>query len=493
LTAVGIAVGCAAVLIALGILSRPSSAAGADGIDATAPGGKSPETATSTAQRRSIAAPRFGFADDLEQQLLAIDAAQDLRANVGRLPIPWYFSDWALMDKLYDSFYSSGIRPIITLSVTPPPAAGPALPPGPSLPIPPLHGPQPQNLPPPPPVPDVNNFKPSEFAALAVYIAQRYPWAKIQLLNEPNLAFFRSFSVAQTVETVTVAARAVHEVAPTERLIGPAASPDQGRGFAYTREVYSQLPPDLDYVDAATNIYPGPGKTRAFRQVKKSWKTAHATGRKVWVTEITPGIYFPKRRRCNQIKQAFAYLKAKGAKGILFFRLREPEVVQNVQGRLWAVNLDGSRTDLYRCLLKASKRMRKPGRPGKPQLRLKVVNSTFLHGAAVRVRFVATARDDYGSLGEGPKRPVDGALVALEGERTRTNRLGRASITVNRAKPGRHQARVHRAGYRGDDVVVRLGRPPNSGANHHQRAGRRQHGLGAKGRHAPRLEGSPTG
>ena len=261
-------------------LSKPASAAGSEGTDAGAPGGGSPGGPTSSVQRRSIAAPRFGFADDLEQQLLAIDASQDLRANIGRVPIPWYFRDWSLLDQLYDGLYSSGIRPIITLAVTQPPAAGPTLPAPPALPIPPLQGPQPTNLPPAPPVPDVNTFKPGEFAALAAYIAQRYPWAKIQLLNEPNLPFFRSFSIAQTVETVTTAARAVHEVDPNARLIGPAASPDQGRGFAYTRAVYSQLPPDLDYVDAATNIYPGPGKTRAFRQVKKSWRTAHRTGPK---------------------------------------------------------------------------------------------------------------------------------------------------------------------------------------------------------------------
>ena len=467
--------------MAVATLSKPDSAAGARGTDAGAPGGASPGGPTSSAQRRSIAAPRFGFADDLEQQLLALDAAEDLRANIGRVPIPWYFRGWGLLDQLYDNFYSSGIRPIITLALTQPPAAGPTLPAPPALPIPPLQAPQPTNLPPAPPVPDVNTFKPAEFAALAAYIAQRYPWAKIQLLNEPNLAFFRSFSIAQTVETVTTAARAVHEVDPNARLIGPAASPDQGRGFAYTRDVYSQLPPDLDYVDAATNIYPGPGKKRAFRQVKKSWRTAHRTGRKVWVTEITPGIYFPQRRRCNQIKQAFAYLKAKGAKGILFFRLREPEVVQNVQGRLWAVNLDGSRTDLFRCLLKASKRLRKPGRPGPPQLRLRVVDRAFLHGAQVQVRFQATARADYGSLGEGPKHPVDGALVALGGERARTNRLGRASITVDPKSPGSRRARVRHRGYRADEVVVQLGGQHKSGPNQsHKAAGWRPQHLGSR-------------
>ena len=123
-------------------------------------------------------------------------------------------------------------------------------------------------------MPDVQNFKPSEFAAQAAYIAQRYPLAKIQILNEPNLAPFAAFTVDQTVEVITATARAVHEVAPQMKLIGPATSPDQGRGFAYTRDVYHDLPEDLDYVEAAINVYPGPGDKRALRQVKKAWRTA---------------------------------------------------------------------------------------------------------------------------------------------------------------------------------------------------------------------------
>ena len=151
-------------------------------------------------------------------------------------------------------------------------------------------------------------------------------------------------------------------------------------------------------------------------------------------------------------------------------------MIQNVQGRLWAVNLDGSRTDLYRCLLKTSKRLRRPGRPGPPQLRLKVVDRAFLHGAQVRVRFQATARDDYGSLGDGPKHPVDGALVALGDDSARTNRLGRTSITVDPTSPGSQRARVHRRGYRADEVVVQLGGQTNSGHNqNHKVAGWRPH------------------
>ena len=282
--------------------------------------------------------------------------AADLEASIGRLGIPWYFTEWARLDDLYGYFYSYDIRPIITLYVTDPPRFEPGplptLPP--SVPEPPQQGPQPPNLPPAPPVPDVQNFKPSEFAAQAAYIAQRYPCAKIQILNEPNLPPFAAFTVDQTVEVITATARAVHEVAPEMKLIGPASSPDQGRGFAYTRDVYHDLPEDLGYVEAAINVYPGPGDKRALRQVKKAWRTAKGSSRRIWVTEITPGIYSPRRQRCNQIKQAFAYLKRRGAKGILFYRLRQPDVVLNTQGRLWAVNQDGSRTRLYRCLAKIS-------------------------------------------------------------------------------------------------------------------------------------------
>jgi hypothetical protein len=297
-------------------------------------------------------------------------------------------------------------------------------------------------------------------------MVQRYPYAKIQLLNEPNLPQFRSFTVDQTVETVVTAARAIHAIAPQAKVIGPAASPDQGRGFAYTRAVYSRLPPDLDYLEAAVNIYPGPGKRRAFQQIKKSWRTARASGRKVWVTEITPGIYSPRRRRCNQIKQAFSYLKAKGAKGILFFRLREPQVLQNVQGRLWVVNLDGTHTDLYNCLKKAAKRLGKRGQPGRPHLRMKIVGIQWVdQGGGLEVRIKITARPDYGSLGFGPSEPVGGALISIGGERTRTNKLGLATIEVSIAESKRLRAQARHPGYASDSDTISITRVHSSGAD----------------------------
>ena len=291
-------------------------------------------------------------------------------------------------------------------------------------------------------------------------MAQRYPWAKIQILNEPNLPQFAAFTVDQTVDVVSATARAVHEVAPGMKLIGPAASPDQGRGFAYTRDVYHGLPPDLDYVEAAVNIYPGPGNKRAFRQVRKSWRTAKGSGRKIWVTEITPGIYSPRKQRCNQIRQAFAYLKRRGAKGILFFRLREPESVSNIQGRLWAVNRDGTRTDLYRCLKKVSTGLRERGLPTAPSLKLSVVDRTRTgDGTQVRVRFQVTTRPDYGSLGHGPKSPAVGALIRFAGETVSANRRGRATIAAAVAKARHLRARASRPGHRSDTVTVEI-RPP---------------------------------
>ena len=106
-------------------------------------------------------------------------------------------------------------------------------------------------------------------------------------------------------------------------------------------------------------------------------------------------------------------------------------MARNVQGRLWAVNRDGTQTDLYRCLSKAVARMGLRGRPQRPRLQLKVVDRTVVAGGnAVRVRFQITARPDYGSLGQGPKVPVVGALVRYGGESARTNGRGRAAITA---------------------------------------------------------------
>ena len=70
--------------------------------------------------------------------------AAELKATIGRLGIPWYYTNWADLDDVYDYFYSSGIRPIFTLYVTPAPAfePGPTTPPT-TLPEPPFSGPQP--------------------------------------------------------------------------------------------------------------------------------------------------------------------------------------------------------------------------------------------------------------------------------------------------------------------------------------------------------------
>jgi hypothetical protein len=449
----------------LGLLGLLASSGRGLAAGEKSPGVKSPNAPVEQAERRSTASPLFGFMDDPNQHLFAIDAAVDIGANIGRVTIPWYFTGWSQLDKVYDAFYTNGIRPMFTLAVTPPPGPIP-LPPGPIPPIIniPIPAPQPENLPPAPDVPDAVNFKPAEFAEQAAYMVQRYPWAKIQLLNEPNLPQFRSFTVDQTVETVVTAARAIHAIAPQAKVIGPAASPDQGRGFAYTRAVYSRLPPDLDYVEAGVNIYPGPGRRRAFKQIKKSWRTARASGRKVWVTEITPGIYSPRRRRCNQIKEAFAYLKARGAKGILFFRLREPQVLQNVQGRLWVVNLDGTHTDLYRCLKKAAKRLRRPGQPGRPRLRMNVVGIEWVHrGGGLEVRIRITARPDYGSLGSGPSAPVAGARVSIGGKETRTNKLGLARIEVSIGNLNRLRIRARRQGYASDSDTIAIARLRSSG------------------------------
>ena len=48
--------------------------------------------------------------------------------------------------------------------------------------------------------------------AQVAYIAGRYPWAVIQILNEPNLEVaFGGFSVDQTVDITVRSARAIHE------------------------------------------------------------------------------------------------------------------------------------------------------------------------------------------------------------------------------------------------------------------------------------------
>ena len=298
---------------------------------------------------------KFGFAEDLPAHLHSLPVADRLGATVARTAIPWYFDNWEALDRAYESFFAYGVRPIFSVYVSRPPEptaslATPPLPPAPA-PSPSPHSPMPPapQAGPPPPTPDVEHFKIDEYVAQVAYIAGRYPWAVIQILNEPNLEVFGGFSVDQTVDITVRSARAIHEASPGTRVIGPVSSPDHGRGYRYTKAVYSQLPPDLADVDAATHIYPGPKK--AFKHVKKSVAIGESTGRRVWVTETAIGIYSPKRQRCKQIRRTYAYLRQRtDVRAILFFRLLEPDYSANVQGRLWVVNKNGTHTPLYRCL-----------------------------------------------------------------------------------------------------------------------------------------------
>ena len=100
------------------------------------------------------------------------------------------------------------------------------------------------------------------------------------------------------------------------------------------------------------------------------------------------------------------------------------------------------------------------GRPQRPRLRLKVVDRTVVAGGdAVRVRFQVTARPDYGSLGQGPKVPVVGALVRYGGESARTNGRGRAAITATVAAAQGDRADAQHPRYRDDSIAVAPGPP----------------------------------
>ncbi len=100
------------------------------------------------------------------------------------------------------------------------------------------------------------------------------------------------------------------------------------------------------------------------------------------------------------------------------------------------------------------------GRPQRPRLQLKVVDRTVVAGGnAVRVRFQIYARPDYGSLGQGPKVSVVGALVRYGGESARTNGRGRAAITATVAAAQGDRADAQHPRYRDDSIAVAPGPP----------------------------------
>jgi hypothetical protein len=85
-----------------------------------------------------------------------------------------------------------------------------------------------------------------------------------------------------------------------------------------------------------------------------------------------------------------------------------------------------------------------------PRLRLKVVPKEVRRGHRRAFRFRVATSDG---------RPAKRAVVEFAGRRVRTGREGRARISVNLRRSGRHRARATKRGFRAARAVVVVRRP----------------------------------
>ena len=151
-----------------------------------------------------------------------------------------------------------------------------------------------------------------DFAAFYRSLAEHYPDAVIQVWSEPNLEFYGKIPPDRYVELAELAAAAVHEVNPTQTVIGAAPSPGDDAWRQYMRAVYSVLDPSIE---VGVNLYPRKGRSveRAMRRLSKDFRRVKriADGRPVWVTETgLASVQFGVKRQAKGSAQIYKILSA---------------------------------------------------------------------------------------------------------------------------------------------------------------------------------------
>jgi hypothetical protein len=232
---------------------------------------------------------------------------------------------------------ANGIRPLLMVSDVPPfanPAAHPVKG-GPFYIVPPLH------------------HADDDFAGFYTLLARRYPDAVIQVWSEPNLEFYGKIPPDRYVELAEIAAAAVHEVNPSQTVIGAAPSPGDDAWRQYMRAVYSVLDPSIE---VGVNLYPRKGRSveRAMRRLSKDFRRVQkiADRRPIWVTETgLASVQFGVKRQAKGSAQIYKILSGGNAKAIIFHRLIAPDAgINEWEDSLGAMTVDAQPTPMYKRL-----------------------------------------------------------------------------------------------------------------------------------------------
>lgn len=283
--------------------------------------------------------PLFGFNEDLDAFAKHAHAAGSLGQTLARVPANWKHTerlpgayDWEEIDAAAERLHATGARLLFVISDTPVWARGFGCSSGTE-------------------VCPVGEGYEDEYVAFAEALAARYPNARIQSWNEPNIELFGDISATRAAELTNDVAAAL-----PGRIVGPAPSPGDDDWLSYLSQLYDEIDPR---VPLAANVYPR-SAVRA-RGLKSDWRhirrIARRDHRKVWVTEIGfAASDYGQRGQARAASWAYRYLARHGAKTVIFHRLIDPKVQHSWATTLGMMRADGSRRPVFRALAKTVRR-----------------------------------------------------------------------------------------------------------------------------------------
>lgn len=306
---------------------------------------------------------KVGYNDDPERFVAVPRAVEHSNTDVARVAFPWPEIEpangrfeWTEVDRSVDLFRRAHIRPIISVFGSPAWAAS---------------GGQPGIQCPCERSADVY------WTRMWQQLALRYPDAIFNIWNEPNLLIFGGVGVERMVELTNEAARAIWQVSPGRKVIGPPIAPVHD-WIPYVRAYYPQLDPRIEM---AANVYPYARveEDKSIDQLLKSLQgqlslvRRIAGRRELWITETNVSrSQFSARKQNRYIRGAYELARAKGVKGMIIHRLWSAFSAETGlfawDAGLSALEPDGVPTSLYNQIGRLHKGFKplevRPGVPG---------------------------------------------------------------------------------------------------------------------------------
>lgn len=274
----------------------------------------------------------FGFNDTPQTLAAQAATAQRAGATIARVPVSWELTepeagdfDWTTLDRTVAALASNRIRVLFVISAAPRWASGDCediwintcgVAPG---------------------------YDPY-YVRFATTLLERYPQAKVQVWNEPDIPLFGAMTARRAGELT----QELYRAAPG-RTIAPALSPSQRHMHTYLVRMYRRIPSAMPM---AVHLYPR--ATRRTRDLRDEWRRSQAVAgdREVWVTEVgfAESQYGPLGQ-ARRMVAAYRFLRNRGARAIIVHRLQDAVGEGNPwQATLGVLSASGKKKPVYRAL-----------------------------------------------------------------------------------------------------------------------------------------------